>query len=77
MLTIQIICIGKLKETYLKSAILEYSKRLSKYCKLDILELPDEKIPEKASFKLSEEIKAKECNNMITHMKKLRTLSYL
>lgn len=70
MLTIQIVCIGKLKETYLKSAILEYSKRLSKYCKFDILELPDERIPEKVSFKLSEEIKAKECNNMIAHIKK-------
>lgn len=47
MLAIQIICVGKLKETYLKEAILEYSKRLSKYIKLDILELPDEKIPDK------------------------------
>ena len=51
MLTIQIICIGKLKEAYLKSAINEYSKRLSKYCKLDILELPDEKIAEKVNIK--------------------------
>ena len=32
MLNIQIICIGKIKEDYLKSAINEYSKRLSKYC---------------------------------------------
>ena len=40
MLNIQIICVGKVKETYLKEAILEYSKRLSKYIKLDILELP-------------------------------------
>ena len=39
MLNIQIICIGKLKETYLKSAIDEYRKRLSRYCKLEILEL--------------------------------------
>ena len=36
MLNIQIICIGKIKEDYLKSAINEYSKRLSKYCKLEI-----------------------------------------
>ena len=47
MLTIKIICIGKLKETYLKCAVEEYSKRLSKYCKLNIIELPDEKIPDK------------------------------
>ena len=47
MLSIQIISIGKLKENYLKSAIEEYSKRLSKYCKLEIVELPDEQIPDK------------------------------
>ncbi len=70
MLTIQIICVGKLKEAYLKSAIDEYSKRLSRYCKLDILELPDEKIPEKLSLILSDDIKAKECANILRHIKK-------
>lgn len=55
---------------YLKSAINEYSKRLSKYCKLDILELPDEKIPDKLNANLSNEIKSKECNNIIRHIKK-------
>lgn len=70
MLNIQIICIGKLKETYLKSAIQEYSKRLSRYCKLDILELPDEKIPEKVNIKLIDELKSKECNKIINHLKK-------
>ena len=38
---IKIICIGKIKENYLKDAISEYSKRLSKYTKLEIIELPD------------------------------------
>lgn len=70
MLTIQIICVGKLKETYLKSAISEYAKRLSRYCKLDILELPDEKIPDRLNASLSNEIKARECNHMIRHIKK-------
>lgn len=70
MLTIQIICVGKLKETYLKSAIDEYSKRLSRYCKLEILELPDEKIPDKLNTNLSNEIKAKECENISRHIKK-------
>ena len=41
MLNINIVCIGKIKENYLKDAINEYSKRLSKYCKLSITELPD------------------------------------
>ncbi len=69
MLSIQIICIGKLKEDYLKSAINEYSKRLSKYCKLHILELPDEKIPDKLNQNLSNDIKSKECSNIIKHIK--------
>lgn len=39
---IKIICVGKIKEKYLKDAILEYQKRLSKYTKLEIIEVPDE-----------------------------------
>ena len=70
MLTIQLICIGKIKENYLKSAIDEYSKRLSKYCKLNILELPDEKIPDKLNENLEMEIKTTECNNILNHIKK-------
>lgn len=41
---IKIICIGKIKENYLKEAILEYQKRIQKYDKLQIIELPDSKI---------------------------------
>lgn len=70
MLNIQIICVGKIKENYLKDAINEYSKRLSRYCKLTIIELPDEKIPDKLNNSLSNEIKSKECNNIINHLKK-------
>jgi 23S rRNA (pseudouridine1915-N3)-methyltransferase len=70
MLTINILCVGKIKETYLKNAIDEYSKRLSKYCKLEITELPDEKIPDKLSDKTAEIIKEKESNNIINHIKK-------
>ena len=70
MLNIQVICVGKLKENYLKSAIDEYCKRLSRYCKLNILELSDEKIPDKLGDSLSSEIKAKECNNILRHIKK-------
>lgn len=70
MLNINIICIGKIKEKYLKDAINEYSKRLSKYCKLLITELPDEKIPDKLYPSLEQTIKEKECNNIINHIKK-------
>ena len=70
MLNIQIICIGKIKEDYLRSAVNEYSKRLSRFCKLEILELPDEKIPDKLNTSLANEIKQNECSNIIKHLKK-------
>ena len=70
MLSINIICIGKIKEKFFKDSIDEYSKRLSKYCKLNILELPDEKIPDKINSSIENEIKSKECNNIINHIKK-------
>lgn len=50
MVHINIVCIGKIKEKYLKDAIDEYSKRLSKYCILNIIELSDEVIPNNASL---------------------------
>ena len=45
MLAINIICVGSLKEKYLKDMEQEYTKRLSKYCKLKIIELKDEVLP--------------------------------
>ncbi len=61
MLTINVLCVGKIKENFFKDAISEYSKRLSRYCKLNIIELPDEKIPDKTNSKIENEIKTKEC----------------
>ena len=70
MLNINIICVGKLKEDYLKQAIAEYSKRLSKYCNLNFIELQDEKLPNKLNSSIIEEIKNKECNKILEHIKK-------
>ena len=70
MLNIQIICIGKLKETYLKDAINEYSKRLQKYCSLTITELSDEKLPNKLNYSIIDEIKSKECNKIMQSLRK-------
>ena len=52
--------LGKVKETFFRDAINEYSKRLSKYCVLKIQELPDEKVPLKLNNKISYSIKDKE-----------------
>ena len=70
MLHINVICIGKLKEKYLQDALSEYSKRLSKYCILNITELPDEKLPNNLNDSLTNMIKEKESNNIISHIEK-------
>ena len=70
MLNINIVCVGKIKENYLKDAISEYSKRLSKFCNLNIIELSDEKLPSKLNDSIINEIKNKECNKMIQSLKK-------
>lgn len=70
MLHINIICIGKIKETFFKDSINEYSKRLSKYCNLKIIELPDEKVPLKINDKIIASIKEKECKNIISNLPK-------
>lgn len=57
---ITIVCVGKLKERYWQDAIAEYSKRLQRYHKLEIIELPDEKAPESLSAAQETEIKRKE-----------------
>lgn len=70
MLNIQIICIGKVKEPSFKDSISEYSKRLSKYCHITITELADEKLPNKINPTIIEEIKSKECNKILSNIKK-------
>ncbi len=70
MLHINIICVGKLKEKYLQDALSEYSKRLSKYCNLNIIELPDEKLPNNLNNSLINQIKQKESNNILSHIEK-------
>ena len=57
---IDIIAPGRVKERYLRDAIDEYSKRLSRYCKLNIIEVADEKTPDHASEGVDRQIKARE-----------------
>lgn len=66
MINVKIICVGKLKEKYLNDAIKEYSKRLSRFCKLEILELQDEKLPVNYSEALYNEVKEKEANLILS-----------
>lgn len=66
---ITVITVGKIKEKYLKDAIAEYSKRLSRYCKLEILEVADEKTPDGASETVEESIRDKEGERILKLVK--------
>lgn len=67
---ITIIAVGKLKEKYWVEAVKEYTMRLSKYCKLDIIELIDEKAPEKMSLAQEDEVKVREGERILKNISK-------
>ena len=66
---ISIIAVGKIKEKFYKDALNEYSKRLSKYCKLEIIEVMDEKEPENPSANMLQIIQYKEAERIIRQIK--------
>jgi len=66
---VNIYCVGKIKEKFYTAAIDEYSKRLSRYCKLNIIEVADEKTPDNASEALNEQIKKKEGERLLASIK--------
>ena len=68
-MNISIISVGKIKEKYLKLGIEEFSKRLSKYSKLEFIELDDEKCPENLSEKDILIVKEKEGNKILSKIK--------
>lgn len=71
---ITLVCVGKIKEAYFTDAVAEYRKRLSRYVKLEIVELPDEKTPEGASAAEELQIKAREGDRIL---KAIRENSYV
>ena len=68
-LNIKIIGVGKLKEKYFKAGIAEYSKRLGRFCKFQIVEVPDEKAPESLSQAEMDEVMAKEGERILEKIK--------
>ena len=65
---ITIVCVGKIKEKFYRDAVEEYKKRLGRYCKMQIVEVADEKTPDKASEALENQIKEKEGNRILSHI---------
>ena len=66
---ITILCVGKIKEKFYRDAFAEYEKRLSRYCRLEIIEVADEKTPDGAGALVEEQIKAKEAERMEKHLR--------
>lgn len=66
---VTIICVGKIKEKFYRDAIDEYLKRLSKYCKLEIIEVTDERIPDKANASEENRVKVKEAERILTKIR--------
>ena len=63
-----ILCVGKIKEKFFRMAIDEYAKRLGRYCKLEIIEVADEKTPDNASDHKVELIKEKEGERLLKNI---------
>jgi len=72
-MNITFVTVGKIKEKYFREAVAEYQKRLSKYCKLEIVEVADEKTPDRASETEEAQIKHKEAARI---MKAVRDNAY-
>lgn len=68
-MNIDILCVGRLKEKYLKDAVAEYSKRLSRYCTLNIIETNDEKVSEDQGEALDEKARTAEGERLLKHLR--------
>ncbi|ANY12637.1 23S rRNA (pseudouridine(1915)-N(3))-methyltransferase RlmH [Latilactobacillus curvatus] len=68
-MNIKVITVGKLKEKYLKAGIAEYAKRLSKFCKFEMIEVADEKAPESLSDAEMTNVKDKEGERILNKIK--------
>ena len=68
MLSVQILCVGKLKETYWRDACAEYGKRLSAFCKFQIVEVDEARVPDNASAAQIAEALRQEGERLLAHI---------
>lgn len=66
---ITVVCVGKIKEKFFTMAIDEYRKRLGRYCKLEIIEVADEKTPDNASENMEDKIKETEAERILKNIR--------
>ena len=68
-MNVDIICVGKIKEKYLRDAVEEYSKRLSKYCRINIIEVNDEKTADGQGEALNIRVRKLEGERIIRYLR--------
>jgi len=68
-MNIKILCVGKIKEKFYRDAVSEYEKRLSRYCKLRIIEVADEKTPDRSSRSEDQQIREREAVRLQSHIR--------
>ena len=66
---ITVIGVGKVKERFFEEAIKEYQKRLGRYCRLEIIQVADEKTPDGAGLALEDQIRDREGQRILSHIK--------
>ncbi|MCI8512272.1 MAG: 23S rRNA (pseudouridine(1915)-N(3))-methyltransferase RlmH [Lachnospiraceae bacterium] len=66
---ITVLAVGKVKERFYREAIAEYTKRLGRYCRLEIVEVSDEKTPDGAAPAMERQIKEKEGERILSHVR--------
>lgn len=66
---VTVVCVGKVKEGFYRDALAEYGKRLGKYCRLEIIEVSDEKTPDGAGPLLEEQIKEREGRRILEKLR--------
>jgi 23S rRNA (pseudouridine1915-N3)-methyltransferase len=69
-MNIKVVCIGKLKEKYWSDAVAEYAKRLKAYCSLEIVELKEARLPDRAGEAEEEAVKLAEGRDILAHIRK-------
>ena len=66
---ITVVAVGKIKERFFEDAVREYEKRLGRYCKLEIIQVADERTPDGAGEALERQIKEKEGERILAHIR--------
>ena len=66
---ITVIAVGKIKEKFYRDAVSEYEKRLGRYCKPEIIQVEDERTPDKAGTNLTDMVKRKEAERILKYLR--------